>query len=209
MALTPAEIKKAIREANLTPSDVFSTRELLADGSVKEELEAKVPANAEFARMRREVADAEKRATESTTRAEKAEKELGETKGKLTDASGKLVKITARESLAAALKERKLVGDDGKPKDERFIKFVNKAFDKSFVPGEPESLKKELDKFLDVQADDYKDLFGEPEGGGKGLPAKKGSGGTGPGGDDKGTGGPGDVDLTKPENNDLIPTDED
>lgn len=196
--MTPAELKAAIREARLRPSELFELRDLMADPAIEEEMREKAPANHEFARMRRELKDAEQRAREFEDKATKATSELETTRKKADDLSKATLRTSAKDTLAAILKERKLVDDAGKPKDEKFSKFIERNVEKSFAPKEEGSLKTDLNKFLDGLVDEYKDLVGEP-----GVVQKPGGGGT-PGEPVK----PAAVDpndLTLPENNPLIP----
>jgi hypothetical protein len=104
--------------------------------------------------------------------------------------------VTGREALAATLKERKLDGDA------KFQKFIAKVFEKAFTPTEEAALKKDVDKFVDGQIDEYADLTGtKPQVGAKGGTNDDEDKGGGVGADDKGTA---EGDLTDPKNNPLI-----
>lgn len=197
--MTPAELKAAIREAKLRPSELYELKDLLADPTIEEEMREHSPANHEFARMRRELKDAEQRARELETRAEKAEGELVTTRKKADDLSKAALRASVKDILGSILKERKLVDEAGKPKDEKLCKFIERNVEKSFAAKEEGSLKGELNTFLDGVVDEFKELVGEPSGGTQQKP-----GGGGPSGE-PGKPAVDPTDLTLPENNPLIP----
>ncbi len=182
----------AVKELRLNPSDVFPPTQIIADPVVVEHVKEKTVG--EYAhRMRTD--EAFKKAQADW------DKEKTELTKKLESAQGVAVKVASGEAFRAILKERKLVDDAGKPKDEKLVKFVTKNYEKGFKPESQDSIKKDLDKFMDGQVDEFKELFGEPKpgetGGGAG-PAGGGSAGAA----DSGTEA---VDLTDPKNNPLIP----
>lgn len=196
--MTPAELKAAIREAKLRPSELYELRDLLADPAIEEEMREHAPANHEFARMRRELKDAEQRARDLEARAVTAEGELQTTRKKADDLSKAALRVSVKDTLGSILKERKLVDAAGKPTDEKLYKYIERNVEKSFAAKEEGSLKVELNTFLDGVVDEFKELVGDPKGGNQ----RPGGGGPSeppvkPGVDP--------TDLTLPENNPLIP----
>lgn len=186
--MTKEEIIAALKEQRLNPSDVFQPTQIIGDPIVVEHVREKTVG--EYAhRMRTD--EAFQKATADW------EKEKGELLKRVEKAEGVAIKVSAGEAFKATLKERKLVDEAGKPKDERLIKFITKNYEKSFKPESEASIKKDLDKFLDGTVDDFKDLFGEPK------PGASGDGHEEPA-PPAGAGAEG-VDLTDPKNNDLIP----
>ncbi len=186
--MTKEEIIAALKEQRLNPSDVFQPTQIIGDPIVVEHVKEKTVG--EYAhRMRTD--EAFQKATADW------EKEKGALLQRAEKAEGVAIKVSAGEALKATLKERKLVDEAGKPKDERLIRFISKNYDKSFKPESEATLKKDLDKFLDGTVDDFKDLFGDQKPGAPG-------GGTNEPAPPAGAGAEG-VDLTDPKNNPLIP----
>ena len=189
--MTKEEIIAGIKDLRLNPSDLFQPTQIIGDPIVAEHVREKTVG--EYAhRMRTDEAfqkakgDWDKEKGDLVKRAEKAE--------------GVAIKVSSGEALKTTLKERKLVDDTGKPKDEKLVKFINKNYEKSFKPTDEASLKKDLDKFLDGAVDDFKDLFGEPKpGAGEGGDAAAAAAAAAAGGSGAG------ADLTDPKNNPLIP----
>ncbi len=192
--MTLEELRKAISDGKYKPSEVFDGKTLVEDpfivGHIKE-----AKGDEYFARKRSESEFAEK--------VKKLEDEKKGLETKVGELTATALKITSGGKFQAALKERKLVDDAGKPKDEKLIKFITKNYEKSFKPTDEASLKKDLDNFMDGQVDDFKELFGQPGGGATGGGGAAGGGQElPPGGGSAGAEG---VDLTDPNNNPLIP----
>jgi hypothetical protein len=167
--MTTAELKKAIREAGLQPSDVFTLKEITADPSIEEEMKESTPANREFIRLRREHTDLTKQLREAEGRADKAEGEVKSLKDNIGTLSVGLLKTRATESLKGAIEKRKL--------DEKQAAFVTKNAVK-FTPKSEDTLAGDLDHFIDSQLDEIK-VFHETYGikpaaaGSAGVPAGK------------------------------------
>jgi len=191
--MTLEEIKAAVRENKFSPSQLFTQSELVADPIVVDHVDEKT--NNIKGYQIRKLTDAEAKVAS-----------LEEANKTLTDQVGVLSKTTlvvkGRDVFASILKDRKIDGD------EKFTHYVNKVYDKGFVPTDEAALKADLNKFVDAKIDEYKDYFGEevkvgaaPAGGGNGADGNKGVGA-----DNKGTSTGGGPDLMDPANNDLIPT---
>lgn len=185
MALSLDDIKAAIQEGKFKPSDVFAPKEITSDPFISEQIEEKIN-NAKGYQIRR-AQTAEEKATA-------LEKENSELKSKVNTFSMETLRSKGRDTLANVLKERKLDGD------EKFKKFVNKAFDRDFKSTDESALKKDLDKLVDVQLDEFKDLVGTPAAVGGGTE----HGGPGAGANE-GTPGVSTDDLVDPKKNDFIP----
>jgi hypothetical protein len=167
--MTAAEIKKAIREAGLQPSDVFSLRDITADPSIEEEMRESTPANREFIRLRQENKDLARQVRDLEGRATAAESENKTLKDQVGSLGEGLLKTKAAESLKSAIATRKL--------DEKQAAFINKNAAK-FAPKSESTLAGDLNTFIDAQLDDFKgfaELIGykpaAPAGGTAGLPA--------------------------------------
>lgn len=186
--MTPDEIRIAIREGKLKPSDVFDLASLTSDPYVKEHVEEKIN-NAKGYDIRKRQ-DLETKVT--TLEAEK--KTLQD---ELASSKTSVLKTKADTTLETVLKTRpKLAGD------EKFVKFLKKTYAKDFKPGEEAALERDINKFIDTQVDDYKEIVGEPGKDGKGEAGGSGAGGVGEG---EGTQA-GNDDMTDPKKNDLIPS---
>lgn len=143
--MTPDEIKKAIREAKLKPSDLFGSDEMSDDPVVREVIRDRKRNEEGFERRMTEKWDAEKK---------KLEDENKDLKTKLDVKDKTLLKTKAADSLKPAIEKRKL--------DEKQTVFVMKNAAK-FEPKSEESLAGDLDKFLDAQLDEFKanaEIFG-------------------------------------------------
>lgn len=187
-SMTQDELKKLISEAKLKPSDVFGASELKNDPYVTELVDDKTN-NIRGYQMRK-LQDAEEKA-----KALEAERES--LKQKVSELTKTSLMVTGRETLAASLKERKLDGDA------KFGKFISRVFEKSFAPADVATIKKDIDKFLDGQIDEYAELVGaKPQAGASGGGGSDDGDKKGVGADDKGTA---DGDLSDPEKNPLIP----
>lgn len=110
-----------------------------------------------------------------------------------------MLKVQAKDALAQVLKDRpKLAGDA------KFTKFLNKAFEKDFAPVDASGLRRDLDKFVDAQVIEFREIVGEP--GGKTDTDDKG------GDDGKDKAAEGDKalvnreDFVDPKKNDFIPS---
>jgi hypothetical protein len=136
--MTPDEIKKAVREAKLRPSDLFGSDEMSDDPIVREVIRDKRRNEEGFEKRMSEKWDAEKK---------KLEDENKDLKTKLETKDRTLLKTKAAESLKPAVEKRKL--------DEKQTAFIMKNAAR-FEPKSEETLAGDLDKFLDVQLDDYK-----------------------------------------------------
>lgn len=190
--MTREEVNAAIKELRLKPSDLFQPTEILGDPVVADHVREKTVG--EYAHRKRTDEAFEKAKTDW-------EKEKSELVKKLDAAQGVAIKVASGEVFKAALKTRKLVDEAGKPRDEKLLKFINKNYERSFKPESQDSIQKDLDKFLDAQVDEWKDLgFGDAT-----PPAGEGGGQTPPGGGPSAAAGEGAVDLTDPKHNPLIP----
>lgn len=183
--MTLEEIRQAIQESKFQPADVFGPKVLLSDPFILEQV--------------KEAAEKESRikgydfrkSGELEKDLEKAKKDLEAAQGEAKTLKGAALKIKAEAVLDTVLKARpKLVAD------EKFSKYARKAYGRDFKPGEEATLQKDIEKFLDVQVDEYKEVFGEP--------GKEGDGG-GTGGGVGATEDSGKGDMTNPKENPLIP----
>ena len=170
--MTLDEARKAIKEAGLKASDIFSQDDLMADPLVKEQVQEKIK-NArgydsrKFEDLVQDKADLQKKLDD----AEKEKKEYEETIGKL---KVETVKSKVDDLFGTQKTERKL--------DERQEKYVKNRLSR-FTPKEVDKAESEFNEWLDTQLDDYtKDAkaLGIEVGGGKekgnGDDEKKGSG---------------------------------
>ena len=136
--MIPDEIKKAIRDAKLKPSDLFGSNEISEDPIVQEVIRDKRRNEEGFGKRMEEKLEAEK------TKLEQAVKDLT---AKLDAKDKTLLRTKAGESLKPAIEKRKL--------DEKQSAFILKNGAK-FEPKSEESLAGDLDKFLDAQLDEFK-----------------------------------------------------
>lgn len=187
--MTLEEIRAGIREGKFKASDVFTERELAADPAVTELIREEGNRAGYKARKFPELEEESARL--------KKEKEALEAKVAAHEKS--MLKTQAKDTLAQVLKDRpKLAGDA------KFAKFLGKAFDKDFAPADAANLRRDLDRFVDAQVDEYKEIVGEP-GGGAGSQDRDGQ-------DGKDKPAEGDKALVKPEDfqdpkkNDFIPS---
>ena len=143
--MTPDEIKKAIRESKLRPSDLFGSDEIADDPTVQGVIRDRRRNEEGFGKRMEEKLESEKA---------KLEQEKKDLQAKL-DASNKgLLKTKAAESFKPAIEKRKL--------DEKQTTFILKNQTK-FEPKSEESLAGDLDRFLDAQLDEFKanaEIFG-------------------------------------------------
>ena len=195
--LTAEQIKAAIAESKLKPSDVFGSRELASDPLVSEFVDEKTHDLRGF--QIRKLKDADDKVASLT-------KENEELRGQVKTFESKETKGRAREVFDAALAERpKIKGD------ERLAKFLHKNYERSFQPpADAGKLKSETDKFLDDLVKEFEEINGTSAGA---SGAGSGSAGSGKSGDESRPAGGGGVsgepskDLQDPKANDLIPND--
>jgi hypothetical protein len=151
--MTKDELRQAIRDAKLSPSDLFGPKEMSDDSLVQEVIREKRRNEEGFETRQSAKLEAEKA---------KLEQEKQALQAKLDAASRGLLKTRAAEALKPAIEKRKL--------DEKQAAFVLKHADK-FDPKSEETLAGDLDKFLDTQLDELKafhELYGiKPDGAGK------------------------------------------
>jgi hypothetical protein len=151
--MTKDELRQAIRDAKLSPSDLFGPKEMSDDSLVQEVIREKRRNEEGFETRQSAKLEAEKA---------KLEQEKQALQAKLDAASKGLLKTRAAEALKPAIEKRKL--------DEKQAAFVLKHADK-FDPKSEETLAGDLDKFLDTQLDELKafhELYGiKPDGAGK------------------------------------------
>ena len=189
--LTAEQIKAAIAEAKLKPSDLFGSRELSADPLVSEFVDEKTHDLRGF--QIRKLKDADDKVASLS-------KENEELKGKMKTFESKETKGRAREVYDAAIAERpKVKGDD------RLLKFLNDNYERGFnPPDDAGKLKDEINKFLDERVQKFEEIVGKPAGGNGAGSGSSGSGAAGGAG-----GGTNSADasenLQDPKNNDLIP----
>lgn len=154
MDLTLEDVRAFLTQEKAKPSDLFSADALAADPIIAA-MKEKSPSNFEFARMRRELGDAEKKLAdierEKTTLSDKVKAQDVEiSAGRLATAKQK-----AAQLFEAQKTSRKL--------DDRQSKFIQKRLDR-FTPTKPEELEKEFNSYLDSEIDEYgkiaKDVFG-------------------------------------------------
>lgn len=150
--MTLEEIKAGIQEGKFKPSDLFGAKELTSDPFIVEHVkdETNNLRGFQFRKLK-----------EAEEKAEASEKEKTGMKAKLETYERAQGKMKARETFDAILKERpKLAGDP------RLIKFVQKAFEKTFTGTDEAKVKDELNKFIDDQVTEFADLMGEAKGAG-------------------------------------------
>ena len=166
MKPTSEEIRNLIREAELHPSDLFDPKELMTDPLVKEQMAVTSPASYEFARLRRELGESEKRAAQM----EKEKNTLAEKVKAQEDAIVQSSLLTAKAKVAPLFEQAKAT----RKLDERQTKFILNRLER-FVPSKPEDVTKEFDVYLDSEVDEYgklaRDIFG--------IEGKKAEGGNG------------------------------
>jgi hypothetical protein len=171
--MTLAELKQAIQEGKLKPTDVFDTEAIFADSLVSEQVKEKI-SNArgydirKFETLAQEKADLAKKLTDAEakiTEHENAVKTL-----KIESAKAKVDKLFETQKT-----ERKF--------DERQAKYIQNRLER-FSPKEADEVEKEFGTWLDSQVDDYKkdaEALGiKIDGDNGGDPKKKADGGTGP-----------------------------
>ena len=153
--MTLDDLKKAVKEGHVCPSDIFSDEEISNDVIVRN-----IAKESQKTEWEHRVRTDEKFKAESA----KWEKEKKELETKLAEANQKGLKSEAVERLKDVISQRKL--------DEKQVKFVQKDFPK-FAPTTGDALIKDLNKFVDDQLTEYDqaaELFGV-KGDGKGKTA--------------------------------------
>lgn len=157
MDLTLEDVRAYLAQEKVKPSALFSVEDLTADPVIAQ-MREKSPSNYEFARMRRELTEAEKKLAD----AEREKKDLSE-KVKSQDAeisAGRLA--TAKQKVGQLFEAQKA----SRKLDDRQIKFIQNRLAR-FTPQKPEEIEKEFGSFLDQEIDEYgkiaKDVFGVPE----------------------------------------------
>ena len=195
--MTLAELKQAIQESKLQPSDLFGQEAIFADPAIKEQVQEKI-SNAKgydyrkFETLTEKKVELEQKLKDAEAKIETSEQEKQTLK--LESAKTKVGSLFDTQKT-----ERKL--------DEKQVKYIQKRLG-GFTPQKVEDLEKEFNTFLDDQIKDFKadaEVFGievkaPPD------PNRVGNGGTGPEG-----GKPGGVDAGSkyldPAQNPMIKTD--
>jgi hypothetical protein len=153
--ITLGEIKEIIKAEKVSPSDLFGVEDLTTDPVVKgfvdstvKELKGKLSGEYE-ARKRIEKGSKEEK--------EEVSDEMKEKDDEIKKLKIEGAKVKATELFGTKMKERKI-----DKQQEAFLK--SKQSD--FIPEDPESLDKEVDKFLDKNVEEYKataKIFGVKE----------------------------------------------
>lgn len=143
--ITLGEMKDVIREEKLSPSDLFGVEALTGDPLVRGYLDSSVKElkgklSGEYEARKRVEKDAGENKNETTDEMKKKDEEIK--KLKIEGA-----KVKATELFGTKMKERKV-----DKQQEAFLK--SKQGD--FLPEDPESFDKEVDKFMDAKVEEYK-----------------------------------------------------
>lgn len=154
MEITLEDVKAYLTQEKKRPSELFSAEDLIADPVVAS-LREKSPSNYEFARMRRELTEAEKKLAdlerEKASLLEKVKNQDGEISASRLEAAKQKVGQLFEQQKAS----RKL--------DDRQVKFIQNRLAR-FTPTKAEELEREFNAYLDGEVDDYgklaKDVFG-------------------------------------------------
>jgi len=194
MDITLADLKKAIQEDKLQPTDIFSHEVLFADPAIKEHVQEKIQ-NARGYDVRQYEKLVDKKA-EIEQKLKDAETQIAAKDGEIGTFKLETAKTKVNSLFEAQKTERTL--------DEKQVKYVQTRLG-DFTPQKPEDLEKELNAHLDNLLKDYRDLaknvFGIES---EGDPPKKVNGGTGP--TVTKTGSP-ENKYVDPEQNPMIRTD--
>jgi len=149
-SMTKEELKQAIRDAKLKPSDIFGSDEIADDPTVQGVIRDRRRNEEGFGRRMEEKLEGEKA---------KLEQEKKDLQAKLDMLGKGLLKTKAADSIKSAIERRKL--------DEKQSAFIMKNASK-FEPKSEETLGSDTDRFLDSQLDELKgfaEIFGiKPEG---------------------------------------------
>ena len=143
--MTKEELKQAIRDAKLKPSDLYSSDEIADDPTVQGVIRDRRRNEEGFGRRMEEKLEAEKKDLLA---------KINDLEGKLSEKDSKLLKTKAADSIKSAIERRKL--------DEKQSAFVLKNASR-FEPKSEETLSSDTDRFLDSQLDELKgfaDIFG-------------------------------------------------
>jgi hypothetical protein len=160
---TAGDIRQMIREANLQPSDLFTSEDFSADPVIQERRTEKPAGNEslhfEIRKLERSLAEAERQ--RDALKAETVT--LGE-KVKAHEATiAQTVTQTAKARATGELFEREKTE---RKLDDRQQKFVQARLSR-FTPTKPEDVEKEFKAYLDGEIDEYgriaKDVFGIQE----------------------------------------------
>jgi hypothetical protein len=144
-SMTKEELKQAIRDAKLKPSDIFGSDEIADDPTVQGVIRDRRRNEEGFGRRMEEKLEAEKKDLQA---------KISDLEAKLSDKDSRLLKTKATDAIKPAIERRKL--------DEKQTAFVMRNASK-FDPKSEESLAGDLDRFLDAQLDEYKtnaEIFG-------------------------------------------------
>lgn len=194
MDMSLADVKKAIQEAKLKPTDLFDREVILADPLISEQVKEKIT-NATGYNYRK---------TEELTEEKVA---LGQ---KLKEAEAKIaeiekekqtIRLEAAKSQIGSLFEKQKAERKLDDKQEKFIKLRLERF----TPTKAEEIEKEFNGYLDAEIDEYKkiskEVYGIEGDGGNGKPA---------GGEpDTGKGGSPEDKYLDPAQNPMIKADAD
>ncbi len=170
--ITKSEMKEIIREEKILPSELFEPDSLTTDPFVKsfvsaatKETQGKLRGEAEQRRRGEDGLDKDRKEMEEKHKAIEDENKT---------LKNQVAKVKASELMSAKIKERKLPPHQ--------IKYIDKKKD-DFVPTDIENMNSEVEKFLDTQVEECKDmgkLFGvkeeptPPKGGGEAVIAGTG-----------------------------------
>ena len=196
MDMTLAELKKAVQEAKLSPTDVFDRDAILADPLISEQVAEKISnARGYDGRKFEELVQAK---ADLTQKLKDAETKITEHEGAVKTLKLETAKSKVDSLFEAQKTERKF--------NEKQTKYIENRL-KKFDPQDPEKIDGEFNTWLDTQVDDYKkdaEAMGvEIEKAGN---EEKKGGGLGPE-DHKETGG--DDKYLDPEQNPMINVDAD
>lgn len=175
MEITLEDVRAFLTQERKRPSDVFAPEDLIADPVIAS-MREKSPSNYEFARMRRELTDAEKKLAdmerEKATLSEKVKTQEAEiSAGRLETAKMKVGHLFETQRATRKLEERQ-------------IKFIQPRLAR-FTPQKPEEIEKEFNGWLDKEIDEeaqVAQLYGvaapkpPANGGGGGEPNQGGPG---------------------------------
>ena len=187
--MTKDEIKQAILEANLQPSDVFAVKELEGDTAIVQLVRTAKQQEYEHAkRVEKQLGEERTARAADTTAAEEAQKGLKDQMSALQTAANSSLRATALDSVS---KTRKLSDVQRKFVDRNLDSFNSDAKDEAGLAVAMETfVAGQIKEFDEIQT-----LLGK-------APDDKGDKGTPPGDGKPPADG---ADLTVPANNPLIP----
>lgn len=158
---TAEDVKQAIREAGLHPSDLFMAGEITADPVLREQMREKNASPEIFYEMRemkRQLAESEKRLAEAQKDKTKLEERIASQDAVIKTGAIESAKARVASLFEKAKAERKL--------EERQSKFITTRLAR-FVPQKPEEVEKEFNTFLDAEIDEEKriakEVYGIPD----------------------------------------------